>query len=254
MRRSPTRITIAKCLPRRPCRPPPPAKQLSEKWRRPAAGQVFRTRFRLAHPAPRWSAMSARAGSASTTRWSARWRTRHRGWEGLNKAYGTEILASGEGRGGRHGRTASCGVPIDRIVAAGTTEQATRSTNRWARSTGAPLHAELLAQWGGRPRPPMARAASRAALALLPPPTLSLRPGDGPSRVFHRSLHGFPGATGTPRELGRPPGISTGNNQGEVRALADSCLAGSADPPGPHLHCRYDDMRRTWRSALRQDT
>jgi adenylate cyclase len=99
--------------------------------------------------------------------------------EGLNKAYGTEILASGEVAGATADRFVW--RPIDRIVAAGTTEQH-EIHEPLGEIDSAPLHAELLAQWAAG-RAAYGEGRFEAALACFRA-TLSLRPGDGPSRVF----------------------------------------------------------------------
>src|SRR5882757_11338069 len=115
MRRSPTRITSP--MPAAPpCRPPPPANS-SPRSGAAAAGQVFAPVSACTAPAVvgnvgareriNYTLVGAVANQASRL-------------EGLNKAYGTEILASGEVAGltsddfvWRH---------VDRVVPAGTTE------------------------------------------------------------------------------------------------------------------------------------
>jgi adenylate cyclase len=150
--------------------------QLSAKWRsrgRPG----FRTRFGLhtglavvgnvgARERINYTLVGAVANQASRL-------------ESLNKVYGTEILASGEIAAATVGRFVW--RPIDRIVAAGTTEQH-EIHEPLGEIESAPQHAELLAQWAA------GRAAYRdgrfdAALACFRA-TVSLKPGDGPSRVF----------------------------------------------------------------------
>ena len=89
--------------------------------------------------------------------------------------------------------------PIDRIVAAGTTEQH-EIHEPLGEIESAPQHAELLAQWNA------GRAAYRegrfeAALACFRA-TASLSPDDGPSRVFIERCTAFL-RDGTPRGLGR---------------------------------------------------
>jgi adenylate cyclase len=101
--------------------------------------------------------------------------------EGLNKVYGTEILASGEIA--RAAADRFVWRHIDRIVAAGTTEQH-EIHEPLGEIDSAPQHAEFLAQWqAGRAayvegRFEDALAGFRAAA--------SLRPDDRPSRVFIR--------------------------------------------------------------------
>jgi len=151
-------------------------KQLSEKWRgrgRPG----FRTRFGL-HTGP---AVVGNVGARERINYTLVGAVANQAsrLEGLNKAYGTEILASGEVAGAPADRFVW--RPIDRIVAAGTTELH-EIHEPLGEIASAPLHAELLAQWEA------GRAAYRegrleAALACFRA-TLSLRPGDAPSRVF----------------------------------------------------------------------
>jgi adenylate cyclase len=99
--------------------------------------------------------------------------------EGLNKVYGTDVLASGEVAG----RTANQFVwrHIDRIVAAGTTE-ALEIFEPLGEASTAEMHAAFLGHWqagrvayvDGRFEEAIARFQEAAAL----------RPGDGPCRVF----------------------------------------------------------------------
>ena len=151
-------------------------KQLSEKWRgrgRPG----FRTRFGL-HTGP---AVVGNVGARERINYTLVGAVANQAsrLEGLNKAYGTEILASGE----IAGATADRFVwrPIDRVVAVGTTEQH-EIHEPLGEIDSAPQHAALLVQWNA------GRAAYRdgrfeAALACFRA-TASLRPDDGPSRVF----------------------------------------------------------------------
>jgi len=99
--------------------------------------------------------------------------------EGLNKIYGTEILASGEVAGATADRFVW--RHIDRIVAAGTTEQHDIH-EPLGEIDSASDYAEFLAKWQA------AHAAYKegrfeAALAGFRA-VASLRPDDGPSRVF----------------------------------------------------------------------
>ena len=114
--------------------------------------------------------------------------------EGLNKAYGTEILASGE----IAGATADRFVwrHIDRIVAVGTTEQH-EIHEPLGEIDSAPRHAELLAQWEAG-RAAYGEGRFEAALACFRA-TAALRPGDGPSRVFIERCTAFL-RDGTPRD------------------------------------------------------
>ena len=101
-----------------PCRPRAAGNQLSEKWR--ARGRPgFRTRFGL-HTGP---AVVGNVGARERINYTLVGAVANQAsrLEGLNKVYGTEILASGE-VARRDRPTASSGGHIDRIVAAGTTE------------------------------------------------------------------------------------------------------------------------------------
>jgi adenylate cyclase len=165
--------------------------QLSEKWKsrgRPG----FRTRFGL-HTGP---AVVGNVGARERINYTLVGAVANQAsrLESLNKAYGTEILASGE----IAGATADRFVwrHIDRIVAVGTTEQH-EIHEPLGEIDSAPRHAELLAQWEA------GRAAYRegrfeAALACFRA-TTSLKPGDGPSRVFIERCTAFR-RDGTPRD------------------------------------------------------
>ena len=150
--------------------------RLSEKWRsrgRPG----FRTRFGL-HTGP---AVVGNVGARDRINYTlvgvvANQASR---LEGLNKVYGTEILASGEVAGATADRFVW--RYVDRIVAAGTTE-AHDIYEPLGEADTAAQHAEFLAAWqGGRiayteGRFEAALASFRAAAAL--------KPDDRPSRVF----------------------------------------------------------------------
>ena len=165
--------------------------QLSEKWRgrgRPG----FRTRFGLhtglavvgnvgARERINYTLVGAVANQASRL-------------EGLNKAYGTAILASGEVAGATADRFVW--RHIDRIVAAGTTEQHD-IYEPLGEIDSAPLHAGFLAQWEAG-RTAYREGRFEAALACFRA-TASLRPDDGPSSCLHRALHDVP-ADGTPQD------------------------------------------------------
>jgi adenylate cyclase len=165
--------------------------QLSVKWRgRGRSG--FRTRFGLhtglavvgnvgARERINYTLVGAVANQASRL-------------EGLNKVYGTEILASGEVAGATADRFVW--RHIDRIVAAGTTEQHDIH-EPLGESDSAPLHAELLAQWEAG-RAAYIEGRFEAALACFRA-TASLRPDDGPSRVFIERCTAFLRA-GTPKD------------------------------------------------------
>jgi adenylate cyclase len=152
------------------------SRALADKWRgrgRPA----FRTRFGL-HAGP---AVVGNVGARERINYTLVGAVANQAsrLEGLNKVYGTDILASGE----IAGRTASQFVwrHIDRIVPAGTTEVLEIFEPLGEAST-AEAHAEFLGHWqAGRAayvdgRFEEAVAAFQAAAAL--------RPTDGPCRLF----------------------------------------------------------------------
>jgi len=150
--------------------------QLSEKWRsrgRPG----FRTRFGL-HTGP---AVVGNVGARERINYTLVGAVANQAsrLEGLNKVYGTEILASGEVAGATADRFVW--RPIDRIVAAGTTERH-EIHEPLGEIDSAPQHAERLAQWEAG-RAAYGEGRFEAALACFRA-TLSLKPGDGPSRVF----------------------------------------------------------------------
>jgi adenylate cyclase len=151
-------------------------RQLSEKWRQ-LGRPGFRTRFGL-HTGPavvgnvgarehiNYTLVGAVANQASRL-------------EGLNKIYRTEILASGEVA------AAAAGYfvwrQIDRIVAAGTTEEH-EIHEPLGEIDVAGRHAEFLARWrAGREAYGAAHFAD--ALAAFEA-AAALRPDDGPCRVF----------------------------------------------------------------------
>src|SRR5258707_13836475 len=138
-------------------------KHLSEKWRgrgRPG----FRTRFGL-HTGP---AVVGNVGARERINYTLVGAVANQAsrLEGLNKAYGTEILASGEVAGATADRFVW--RPIDRIVAAGTTEQHDIH-EPLGEIDSASDHTELLAKWRAAPaaskkrRVQAARARLRAA-------------------------------------------------------------------------------------------
>jgi adenylate cyclase len=165
--------------------------QLSEKWRsrgRPG----FRTRFGL-HTGP---AVVGNVGARERINYTLVGAVANQAsrLEGLNKAYGTEILASGE----IAGATADRFVwrHIDRIVAVGTTEQH-EIHEPLGEIDSAPRHAELLAQWEAG-RAAYGEGRFEAALACFRA-AASLRPDDRPSRVFIERCTAFL-RDGTPRD------------------------------------------------------
>ncbi len=151
-------------------------RDLSDKWRQ-RGRPGFRTRFGL-HTGPavvgnvgarehiNYTLVGAVANQASRL-------------EGLNKVYGTEVLASGE-----IARVTSDHFvwrPIDRIVAAGTTEEH-EIHEPMGEIAAAPQHADFLARWGAARE---AYNAGRFAEALEQfQSAAALRPDDGPCRVF----------------------------------------------------------------------
>ncbi|MDP1750969.1 MAG: adenylate/guanylate cyclase domain-containing protein, partial [Reyranella sp.] len=99
--------------------------------------------------------------------------------EGMNKVYGTEVLASGEVAG----PTADRFVwrHIDRIVAVGTTEMHDIH-EPLGEIDSAPDHAALLAHWAAG-RAAYVEGRFEAAIVCFNA-VAEIRPGDGPSRVF----------------------------------------------------------------------
>jgi adenylate cyclase len=106
--------------------------------------------------------------------------------EGLNKVYGTELLASGEVAGATADRFVW--RHIDRIVAAGTTEVHDIHEPLGEIDTAAD-HAELLAQWRVG-RKAYIEGNFEAAIVCFNA-VATLRPGDGPSSVFIERCAGF---------------------------------------------------------------
>lgn len=150
--------------------------RLAEKWRR-LGRPGFRTRFGVhtgmavvgnvgARERINYTLVGAVANQASRL-------------EGMNKVYGTEVLASGEVAS----PTADRFVwrHIDRIVAVGTTE-IHDIYEPLGEIDSAPDHAELLAQWAAG-RAAYAEGRFEAAIASFNS-VAEIRPGDGPSRVF----------------------------------------------------------------------
>ncbi len=157
--------------------------RLSEKWRsrgRPG----FRTRFGL-HTGP---AVVGNVGARDRINYTLVGAVANQAsrLEGLNKVYGTEILASGEVAGATADRFVW--RYIDRIVAAGTTEAHDIHEPLGEADTGA-QHAEFLAAWQGG-RIAYAEGRFEAALASFRA-AAALRPDDRPSRVFIERCTGF---------------------------------------------------------------
>lgn len=150
--------------------------QLSEKWRR-RGRPGFRTRFGL-HTGP---AVVGNVGARERINYTLVGAVANQAsrLEGLNKMYGTEILASGEIAGAAADRFVW--RYIDRIVAAGTTERHD-IYEPLGEIEASPQHADFLAQWRiGH----SAYDAGRFEEALAGfQAAASLRPDDGPCRVF----------------------------------------------------------------------
>ena len=149
---------------------------LADKWRE-RGRPVFRTRFGL-HAGP---AVVGNVGARERINYTLVGAVANQAsrLEGLNKAYGTDILASGE----VEKRTSGQFVwrHIDRIVAVGTTE-ALEIFEPLGEASTAEAHAAFLDHWRagraayveGRFEEAIARFRTAAAM----------RPGDGPCRVF----------------------------------------------------------------------
>jgi len=165
--------------------------KLAEKWQsrgRPG----FRTRFGL-HTGP---AVVGNVGARERINYTLVGAVANQAsrLEGLNKVYGTEILASGE----IAGATADRFVwrHIDRIVAVGTTEQH-EIHEPLGEIDSASQHAALLAQWETG-RAAYGEGRFEAALACFRATAL-LRPDDRPSRVFIERCTAFL-RDGTPKD------------------------------------------------------
>ena len=150
--------------------------RLSEKWRsrgRPG----FRTRFGL-HSGP---AVVGNVGARERINYTLVGAVANQAsrMEGLNKVYGTEILASGKVADATADRFVW--RHIDRIVAAGTTEVHEIHEPLGEADTSA-QHAEFLAEWQAG-RTAYAEGRFETALARFHA-AAALRPDDAPSRVF----------------------------------------------------------------------
>jgi adenylate cyclase len=152
------------------------SRALADKWRglgRP----VFRTRFGL-HAGP---AVVGNVGARERINYTLVGAVANQAsrLEGLNKVYGTDVLASGEVAG----RTSDQFVwrHIDRIVAVGTTEVLEIFEPLGEAST-AEAHAEFLGHWQAG-RAAYIDGRFEEAIALFQA-AAALRPGDGPCRVF----------------------------------------------------------------------
>jgi adenylate cyclase len=149
---------------------------LSERWQQ-RGRPGFRTRFGL-HTGP---AVVGNVGARERINYTLVGAVANQAsrLEGLNKVYGTEVLASGEVAN----PTADRFVwrHIDRIVAVGTTEMHDIHEPLGEISSAAD-HAALLAHWDAG-RTAYAEGRFEAAIAFFGE-VAALRPGDGPSRVF----------------------------------------------------------------------
>ncbi|MCW5736886.1 MAG: hypothetical protein KIS73_22360 [Enhydrobacter sp.] len=152
------------------------SRALADKWRgrgRP----VFRTRFGL-HAGP---AVVGNVGARERINYTLVGAVANQAsrLEGLNKVYGTDILASGEVAGRAKGQLVW--RHIDRVVAAGTTE-VLEIFEPLGEVATAEAHAPFLACWQtGR----VAYGDGRFADAIAHfEAAAALRPGDGPCRVF----------------------------------------------------------------------
>ncbi len=151
-------------------------RQLSEKWRQ-LGRPGFRTRFGL-HTGP---ALVGNVGAREHINYTLVGAVANQAsrLEGLNKMYHTEILASGEVAAATAGHFVW--RHIDRVVAAGTTEEH-EIHEPMGEADAAGRHADFLARWrAGRE----AYVAGRfeAALAAFQA-AAALEPDDGPCRVF----------------------------------------------------------------------
>ena len=152
------------------------SRELGDKWR--ALGRpAFRTRIGL-HTGP---AVVGNVGARERINYTLVGQVANQAsrLEGLNKAYGTEILTSGEVAS----LTADHFVwrHVDRVVVAGTTEPLD-IYEPLGEAAAAAGHAAFLEQWRAA-RDAYGDARFDAALAGFSA-ALALRPGDGPSRTF----------------------------------------------------------------------
>jgi adenylate cyclase len=164
--------------------------RLAEKWK--ARGRPsFRTRFGL-HTGP---AVVGNVGARERINYTLVGAVANQAsrLEGLNKIYGTEILASGEVAGSTLDRFVW--RHVDRVVAAGTTEVHDVYEPIGERETAA-AHAPFLAKWQEARRAYCEGRFAEAVVAFNA--AASLRPDDAPSRVFIERCKTFLGE-GTPR-------------------------------------------------------
>jgi len=157
--------------------------QLSHKWRelgRPG----FRTRFGL-HTGP---AVVGNVGARDRINYTLVGAVANQAsrLEGMNKAYGTEILASGEVANAVAERFVW--RRIDRVIAVGTTE-VLDVHEPLGEVASAVQHAEFLAKWN-EARAAYEQGRFEAALAGFEA-AAALSPQDGPSRVFIERCKAF---------------------------------------------------------------
>ena len=151
-------------------------RQLSEKWRQ-LGRPGFRTRFGL-HTGP---AVVGNVGAREHINYTLVGAVANQAsrMEGLNKMYHTEILATGEVARATAGRFVW--RQIDRIVAAGTTEEH-EIHEPMGEVDAAAEHADFLAQWQAGREAYVAGRFDDAFAAFNV--AAALRPEDGPCRVF----------------------------------------------------------------------
>jgi adenylate cyclase len=158
-------------------------RQLAEKWRQ-LGRPGFRTRFGL-HTGP---AVVGNVGARERINYTLVGAVANQAsrLEGLNKVYGTELLASGEVAGATADRFVW--RHIDRIVAVGTTEVHDIHEPLGEIDTAAD-HAGLLTYWQAG-RDAYVEGNFAAAIGCFNA-VAAQRPGDGPSRVFVERCTGF---------------------------------------------------------------
>lgn len=159
------------------------SRRLADKWRK-LGRPGFRTRFGL-HAGP---AVVGNVGARERINYTLVGAVANQAsrLEGLNKIYGTNVLASGEVAA----RTADRFVwrPIDRIVAVGTTE-VMEIFEPLGELDSAPAHAAFLHEWEAG-RSAYADGCFDRAIARFEA-AADLKPGDGPCRVFIARCHDF---------------------------------------------------------------
>jgi adenylate cyclase len=153
------------------------SRRLAERWRQ-RGRPVFRTRFGL-HAGP---AIVGNVGARERINYTLVGPVANQAsrLEGLNKVYGTEILASGEVAARTDGQF--LWRRVDRIVAAGTTEVMEICEPLGEAAPDPLAHAPFLKHWhAGREAYVDGRFAEAVALFEA---AAALKPGDGPCRVL----------------------------------------------------------------------